>query len=246
MHDLVVVGGLERSEGSADVLLFAFVGELGGDVERFVGGRVGGGRFVRGGSGLGQGGWGGGRAALVDDEVADVFVDGGAEIAGDDFVHVAVPDGDAVKVMQWALGAGGRETSGDAEPIFRCYRRGRERPDVEEHDNRRGRLEFLQEVDEDGWCPIRAPRFIEEDANASESADECTAHTGPEVQDSRATVFLSVRGEIGQQLAWGNPVLPFGMPLVLLPIAPEDENARQEDGETKGKPSAIGYFRESG
>ena len=51
---------------------------------------------------------------------------------------------------------------------------------MEEDDDSRGRLELLQEVDEDGRRTIWTAGFIEEDADASESADRCTAHTGRE------------------------------------------------------------------
>ena len=60
----------------------------------------------------------------MDDEVADVFVDEAAEVAGYDLVGVAVADGDAIKVLQFALGAGARETSGYAETVLRRDRRG--------------------------------------------------------------------------------------------------------------------------
>ncbi len=51
---------------------------------------------------------------------------------------------------------------------------------MEEDDDSRGRLELLQEVDEDGRSTVWAAGLIEEDANASESADWGTAHTGRE------------------------------------------------------------------
>ena len=51
---------------------------------------------------------------------------------------------------------------------------------MEEDDDGRCRLEFLQEVDEDGWSTIRAACFVEEDANASESADWGATHIGRE------------------------------------------------------------------
>ncbi len=49
---------------------------------------------------------------------------------------------------------------------------------MEEDDDSRGRLELLQEMDEDGRSTVWIAGFIEEYANASESADWCTAHTG--------------------------------------------------------------------
>lgn len=79
----------------------------------------------------------------MDDEFADVVVDEGAEVAGQDVVPVAVTDGDAVKVAQGARRAGVRETSGDAETVFGCDGWGRERSDVEKYDDCRSRLEFL-------------------------------------------------------------------------------------------------------
>ena len=103
-------------------------------------------------------------------------------------------DGDAVEVPQGARRAGVRETSGDAETVFGCDGWGRERSDVEEYDDGRGRLEFLEEVNEDGRCTVWAARFIEEDANAAESADWRTAHAGREPQYGCVSIFLCILG----------------------------------------------------
>ena len=54
----------------------------------------------------------------MDDEVADVVVNERTEVAGDDLVRVAVADGDAVEVAQWALWAGPGETARHAETVF--------------------------------------------------------------------------------------------------------------------------------
>ena len=107
----------------------------------------------------------------MDNEVADVVVDEETEVAGDDFIRVAVSDGDPEEVLQGAFRAGAWETSGHAEPVFGRDRRGRERSDMEEDNDGRGSLEFLQEMDEDQGCSVWTTGFIEEDTNASESAD---------------------------------------------------------------------------
>ena len=114
----------------------------------------------------------------MDDEVADVFEDEEAEVAGDDLVRVAVADGDAVEVLQGALLAGAGETAAYAETVFGGYGWGREGSDVEEDDDGRGGLEFLQEVDENGRGTVWTACFVEEDADASKSADWCATHAG--------------------------------------------------------------------
>ncbi len=60
----------------------------------------------------------------MDDEVADVLVDEEAEVAGQDFVQVAMADGDPVEVAQCAVQACARKTPGHAETVFRRYSRG--------------------------------------------------------------------------------------------------------------------------
>ena len=76
------------------------------------------------------------------------------------------------------MGAG--ETSRHAETVLWGNRRGGERSDVEEDDDSGGGLEFLQEVDEDQGSTVWTACLVEENANASESADGCTSHTGRE------------------------------------------------------------------
>ena len=107
-------------------------------------------------------------------------------------------DSDAIKVSQGALGASVRKTPCDAETVFRRDCWGWQRADVEEDDNGRGRLEFLQEVDEDGRCTVWTAGLIEEDANTAESADWCTAHTGRETQYGCVSIFLCIFRQFGQ------------------------------------------------
>lgn len=107
----------------------------------------------------------------MNDEVADVFENEEAEVAGDDFVRVAVADDDAIEVLQGALLAGTRETPAYAKTVFGRYRRGWEGSDMKEDDDGGGSLEFLQEVDEDRRGTVRTACFIEVDADASKSAD---------------------------------------------------------------------------
>ena len=107
----------------------------------------------------------------MDDEVANVFVNDEAEIASDDFIQVSMSDSDAIKVPQCALCIGARETSRDAETVFRRNGRCGKRSDVEEDDHSGGRLELLQEMDKDGRSAVWTAGFIKKDAHASESAD---------------------------------------------------------------------------
>ena len=181
----------------------------------------------------------------MDDEVADVVVDEGPEVAGDDLVRVAVADGDAVEVLQGARGPGAGEAPRDAEAILGRDGRGGERVDVVEDDDGRGGLELLQEVDEDGRGAVRAARLVEEDADAAEPADGRAAHAGGEAEDGAVGVLFRVLGPLGQELAGGHSVFAFGVPLVLFPVAPEDEDTGQKDGEAEREPSAVRDLCES-
>lgn len=181
----------------------------------------------------------------MDDEIADVFVNEETEVAGQDFIPVAVSDGDTIEISQCALRAGTRETPADAETVFRRDRWGRERSNVKEYDDSRGSLELLQKVDKDKRRTVWTACFVEEDANTSESAYWRTTHAGREAQYGCITIFLGIFWQLGQQLARRDLVLAFGTPLILLPVAPEDEDTRQQSSETKREPSAVRDFRES-
>ncbi len=113
-------------------------------------------RKRRGVVGVGHISTGTGGGALAGDEVAELVVDGQGQVFGHDFVHVAVPDGEA-------------ETVGDRGALGRvavCRRDGGggERAQVEEDGDGGGGDEFLEELDEDGGRHVAD--FVEEDAEA--------------------------------------------------------------------------------
>ena len=193
VDDLVLIRRVQGGKGLTNILLFAIVCKFSGDVEGRGRGVVGrGGWFFGCGVGLGQGSRCGRQAAFVDDEVTDVFVDEETEVTGDDLVRVAVSDCDTIKVLQCTLGTSARETSAHAETVFRRYRRDQERSDMEEYDDSGGSLKLLQKVDEDRRSTIRTAGFIEEDANATESADWRTTHTRRQAQYGGFTIFLRI------------------------------------------------------
>lgn len=121
---------------------------------------------------------------------------------------------------------------------------------MEEDDDNRACLEFLQEMNVNRGCGMRTATFVEEDSDAFDWRDRGSAKGRGEAEcvcgSCGTFVADTFRIELCRKdMRRRNTVGSFGSPLIFFAKAPKDEDAGENNGECESEPSAVGNLGES-